>query len=272
MNNKYMLDIVELKKRVRYSPESPSGLVWNEDHGGIRNKIYKEGDVAGRKTDFGYLVGIFGITRTCSRIVYFLHNPEIELLDKTMVVNHIDGDVFNNKIDNLEYINIKDLRKKVVNKNRLKRGLSESEFLDKKEWAKRYREQNAEKIKSLNSKWREDNKTEIAEKATVKKSKNLNRVMWQSAKERALKRNLNFSITPEDIKIPEFCPILGIRLQRNTGGASENSPSLDRIVPDIGYIPENIWVISHLANSMKNNADKYQLLAFASWVLEEYLD
>lgn len=37
-----------------------------------------------------------------------------------------------------------------------------------------------------------------------------------------------------------------------------------------GYVKGNIWVISHLANMMKNSADKAELLKFAEWVILEH--
>lgn len=75
-----------------------------------------------------------------------------------------------------------------------------------------------------------------------------------------------------DIVIPEFCPILGIKLTRSFGkhGGSFSSASIDRIEPSLGYIQGNIQVMSLLANNMKSSANKEQLIRFAKWVLEEY--
>lgn len=70
--------------------------------------------------------------------------------------------------------------------------------------------------------------------------------------------------------IPETCPVLGIPLFPGIGrGPQHNAPTLDRIVPDLGYVPGNIRVMSHLANSMKRDATPEQLRTFAEWVLEE---
>lgn len=95
--------------------------------------------------------------------------------------------------------------------------------------------------------------------------------MYQRAKVRAKESKREFTIVLEDIKIPTYCPILGIKLQSHKGsGGRINSPSLDRIDNDKGYTPDNIQVISHLANCMKANANKKQLIAFAKWVFKTF--
>jgi hypothetical protein len=75
--------------------------------------------------------------------------------------------------------------------------------------------------------------------------------MWKSAQERAIKKGLEFSILVEDIKIPEFCPLLNKKL---IIGDRNYTPSLDRIDSTKGYTKDNIWVISHRANQIKNDA------------------
>jgi hypothetical protein len=47
---------------------------------------------------------------------------------------------------------------------------------------------------------------------------------------------------------------LGIRLKCRIGkGSAEESPSLDRLIPNLGYIKNNIMIISHRANVIKHN-------------------
>lgn len=96
--------------------------------------------------------------------------------------------------------------------------------------------------------------------------------MHQRAKCRAKLKDKEFDIEIEDINIPEYCPILGIRLEVHSGksGAYKNSPSLDRIDNSKGYTKNNIQVISQQANAMKANASKEELLSFALWILETY--
>lgn len=92
--------------------------------------------------------------------------------------------------------------------------------------------------------------------------------MHHRAKQRAKISGLEFNLSPEDIQIPRFCPILGVELISHSGssGGRGHSPSLDRIDNTKGYTKDNIQVISHLANQMKGSASTEQLIKFADWV------
>lgn len=96
--------------------------------------------------------------------------------------------------------------------------------------------------------------------------------LWQRARDRCKKSGLEFTITPEDITIPERCHYLDLPLVVHKGspGGKPNSPALDRVDNSKGYTKNNIQVISHLANQMKASATKEQLVLFASRVLETF--
>lgn len=87
-----------------------------------------------------------------------------------------------------------------------------------------------------------------------KKSKRY--LMWCSAKKRAKLKNIYFDIEIQDIPpIPEICPILGITIKsNNTNSPLDSSPSLDRIDNSLGYIKNNIQIISNRANRIKSNS------------------
>jgi predicted nucleic acid-binding Zn-ribbon protein len=93
--------------------------------------------------------------------------------------------------------------------------------------------------------------------------------MFQRAKGRAKRKNLEFSIKLEDIKIPKYCPVLGIELVCKSGapGGQKNSPALDRKNSKRGYTKDNVQVISHLANMMKSHATDEELICFANWII-----
>lgn len=98
------------------------------------------------------------------------------------------------------------------------------------------------------------------------------RYLATCARRRARNKGIEFNITHEDIHIPTHCPILGIELKSHVGegkhGGQNDSPTLDRIDPNKGYVKGNIQVLSHLANMMKSNATAEELHLFADWIKE----
>lgn len=124
-----------------------------------------------------------------------------------------------------------------------------------------------------NRRWRKRHPKLMQEYGNAYAHRHPNRRLWSVAKQRAKKRGVDFSISYEDVVVPEVCPVLGMKLVLGVGtsgrqGGNPDSPSLDRIDPSRGYVPGNVWVISHLANSMKGAASKDQLRKFAQWVLK----
>lgn len=91
--------------------------------------------------------------------------------------------------------------------------------------------------------------------------------MVQSASQRAKKAGVPFAITESDIIIPSYCPVFGVRLEQSLGskGPGANSPSLDRRIPEDGYVPGNIVVISNRANRAKSDLSVDELCALADF-------
>lgn len=101
--------------------------------------------------------------------------------------------------------------------------------------------------------------------ASYRKNVRLNRTAYYlhgMAKKRAKRRGQEFTISADDIVIPQLCPILEIPLFTCNETFCDNSPSVDRIDTTKGYIPGNIHVISHKANAMKSNATPELLRTF----------
>lgn len=89
-----------------------------------------------------------------------------------------------------------------------------------------------------------------------------------SARSRAKKKGLEFNITSKDVVIPEYCPILGLKLERAPYGSragQPQSPSIDRLDATKGYIPGNVWVISRKANIIKTDATLDELVKVGEW-------
>lgn len=90
---------------------------------------------------------------------------------------------------------------------------------------------------------------------------------FNGAYHNALKRGYEWTITIDDVPIPEVCPLLGIPLVMGNK-YRWNKPSIDRIDSTKGYTKDNVWVISVLANTMKSIATKEQLITFAKNTLK----
>lgn len=90
--------------------------------------------------------------------------------------------------------------------------------------------------------------------------------MWRGARTRARREGLPFNLTQYDIEIPEVCPALGLPLAKGDGKIAPNSPTLDRLRPEAGYVKGNVSVISSLANRIKQNATVEQVEAVAQWM------
>lgn len=141
----------------------------------------------------------------------------------------------------------------------------------KKEYNKEYYKQHKEEIKVKRAKYlttsvekRRDNQREWF-------SKNPQKSLWHKAKSSAKRRGREFSISVEDVIIPEVCPYFGVPLVLEKSGKRERyGASIDRADSSKGYVKGNIEIISDLANSMKQDATVEELIAFAKGVLKKY--
>lgn len=70
------------------------------------------------------------------------------------------------------------------------------------------------------------------------------------------------TIFPKDNK----CPILGIDLIWGVGKMTPNSPSLDKIVPEKGYVKGNVAIISQKANTMKQDSTQEDLSKIIDYI------
>jgi hypothetical protein len=104
-------------------------------------------------------------------------------------------------------------------------------------------------------------------KAWLRKRDSVARLYW-SAKTSAKSRDCDFSLTHEDIVIPERCPVLGIPLFFSST-RTPNTPSIDRIHNHKGYTPKNIVVISWRANKMKGDMSLKEMRLLANFYLGE---
>jgi len=90
--------------------------------------------------------------------------------------------------------------------------------------------------------------------------------MIRAARMRAKKQSVPFDLSPDDFTIPDVCPVLGIKIQKQKGRFTANSPSLDKFIPVLGYIKTNVNVISHRANMLKWDASVKEIEALACYM------
>jgi hypothetical protein len=74
-------------------------------------------------------------------------------------------------------------------------------------------------------------------------------------KKRTKGLDIEFNIRPEDLQVPSVCPftLLPLDFGPKNGKPVSQSPSVDRINPDRGYVRGNVRVISLQANVAKSN-------------------
>ena len=118
------------------------------------------------------------------------------------------------------------------------------------------------------SNWSKANKPKVRSWAKDYRLKNPAYALLAAARNRARKYGLPFELKASDIIVPEFCPVLGIKLQINDGVVGPNSPSLDRFDYRKGYVTGNVRVISFKANTIKSNAKVWELEAVVQYMKE----
>lgn len=133
---------------------------------------------------------------------------------------------------------------------------------------KEYRANNKEKLRRYEKS--DDRKQKNKQWREAKMSEDRFRFVWYAAKRRAKSCGVPFTISKQDI-IDIFpsdgkCPMLGIELQFNNKKSKDNSPSLDRTIPELGYVPGNIQLISYRANRIKNDSTVEELEKILSFL------
>ena len=86
---------------------------------------------------------------------------------------------------------------------------------------------------------------------------------------RCVESGVRFDIGVSDLEgiHAEYCPYFGYKLVYVGGMNTDSKANVDRIVPNLVYVPGNIRFISRLANTMKSCATEEQLILFAQAIL-----
>lgn len=106
------------------------------------------------------------------------------------------------------------------------------------------------------------------------------RVLVHNIRTRCKKENVPVDIDETYLKEiwTGVCPVFGSEIKYGFGSGKraknrsldkrKQVASLDRIIPELGYIKGNVIFMSDLANMMKQNASRAELLQFAHWINE----
>ena len=162
----------------------------------------------------------------------------------------------------------------------------------KSEDAAKYYQENKEAINAATQKYYQENKEAIREKQKIYHLKNREAILkrqrintlknkeaskryrqkkWEKqrikgAVHRAKAKNLPFNITEEYVKsiTPKdmICPALGIKMNTSVEDL-DSKPSLDRLVPEKGYVKGNVIVVSFKVNRIKADATPEELMKVA---------
>lgn len=92
------------------------------------------------------------------------------------------------------------------------------------------------------------------------------------ASTRARNEGLDFNLDLDYLEsiATDFCPIFGTPFNWGQGEkVNDWSPSLDKIIPEFGYIKHNVIFICMLANKIKQNVTENEIYLVADWLHEE---
>jgi hypothetical protein len=126
----------------------------------------------------------------------------------------------------------------------------------RREWKHRYN--NSDKGRAAKRKWTAKNpKWTWAVLAT------------ERAKKRAAKAGVPFEINSRYLHsiTPNRCPVFGYKFQwAGNGTTHPSSPTVDRLDPQKGYVPGNVAIISHKANTIKSSYGYEDVIVVAEWL------
>lgn len=127
----------------------------------------------------------------------------------------------------------------------------EARYDEKLQYNREYREKNPEWARKVSNDAYHRNKNNDRP-STTREYK-----MWWAARKRATAKDIPFDIAREDVVIPEVCPCCVTDLLR---------PSLDKVVPILGYVKGNIQVICTDCNTIKSFGDSERHRKIADYI------
>lgn len=140
--------------------------------------------------------------------------------------------------------------------------------------AREWRLKNPDKHREANKLWQRKKAARLTldERASYQRDwrrRNPVQYLLKHAKHRAAKAGYPFAISAADIEMPDVCPVFGWPFQfgdGKMGWRNMYAPSLDKIKPQLGYVPGNVMVISVRANHLKANATLNEMRAVLAYM------
>jgi hypothetical protein len=134
----------------------------------------------------------------------------------------------------------------------------------RKEYESLYYLENKKEIDAHQAEYYSINKENILQKHFQRRLKNREKYMLKAAIQRAIDKNVPCTITEDDIKkawpLNDKCIYCNCNMKMSISGqASWDSPSLDRIIPQLGYVIGNIRIICKSCNSTKGSLTNSQI-------------
>lgn len=90
----------------------------------------------------------------------------------------------------------------------------------------------------------------------------------RNLRDQAKGKSVPFDLNLEDLVLPKYCPIFGVKLLYGYPTNHPNQYSVDRIIPSLGYVKDNIIIISKKANLCKSNLSIDELELFCNRFLK----
>lgn len=144
--------------------------------------------------------------------------------------------------------------------------------MDKKEYMKNY--SSSEPAKRARQRWNKKNKKYMNERLKAQRRTKEGKIKYliNTKKYWSKKNGVAFDLFPDDIEWPDVCPVLGITLNYAANmNERYSAPSLDRVNPSIGYVKDNVRVISYRANQIKSDGSAKEHRLIAKYIDENTL-
>lgn len=128
-----------------------------------------------------------------------------------------------------------------------------------------------------NAKWNASSKGKTAKQRWKEKDP---KRAWASyatfgAKERAAKAGVPYDLDKDFIKsiTPDVCPVFGTAFVFiGNGILRPESPTIDRLCPERGYVKDNVVIVSMKANAIKSSATASEIQRVADWLRTQIQD